>query len=610
MIGILGKTFWPRVEGKPLATAQLRTLTTLCWIAALAGPLMLFLLKGEIDQESNDHAIATVLGIGVFAVFPILIRIGVPRILASYSFVLYAIGLLTYQCFELGGFLSIKAMLFAPIAIVSTFILGWRGGLFSVGITLIALFALFFAGGVAPYADLYGGDTNQVSIDSAIFNVFIGVTLNVVFSASAAALFQREMDRSLKALTKARSEADAANRSKSEFLANMSHEIRTPMNGVIGMAELLQSASLPPREKSFATTIHESGLALLTIVNDILDFSKIEAGKLELDPVPFDFHQAVDDVATLLGSGARQKKIDLSVRYDPSLPKRFIGDAGRLRQILTNLLGNAIKFTHEGSVVISVSGRETGDTALLRIEIDDTGIGIPQQTVATIFDKFTQAESSTTRRFGGTGLGLSITKSLVDAMDGKIGVKSVLGKGSTFWLELDLPIDASTAESSRVDEGSDASISGLRALIVDDLSVNRTILEEALVSVGVEAVSVSSGKDAIDEIMSSGQRGFDVAIIDFQMPVMDGLGLAREIRHVNATNIAIVVLSSVDDDKVRHEFKAIERLEYMTKPARIDEVKRVISGLISAHQIEDRAVGNESVVEPSDGTASVSAQDA
>ena len=256
------------------------------------------------------------------------------------------------------------------------------------------------------------------------------------FAESAASLFK----------------AEAADRAKSEFLANMSHEIRTPMNGVLGMAELLAKTELTPRQKTFTDVIVKSGNALLTIINDILDFSKINAGQLTLDPAPFRLAEAVEDVATLVSARVAEKNLELIVRVDPRLPAFVVGDVGRFRQIVTNLLGNAVKFTEKGHVLIDVGGEVVDGVVQLKVRVEDTGIGIPADKLQNVFEKFAQVDGSSTRRHEGTGLGLAIAARLVDLMGGKIGVESEVGRGSVFWFTAPLPAhqpDAPATKSCR-----------------------------------------------------------------------------------------------------------------------------------------------------------------
>ena len=374
---------------------------------------------------------------------------------------------------------------------------------------------------------------------------------------------------------------------KSEFLANMSHEIRTPMNGVLGMAELLKESELTERQASFANTIYDSGNALLTIINDILDFSKIESGKLELDSAPFNLESVVEDVATLLGVSAREKGIEIMVRLDQHLPGSLIGDAGRLRQILTNLVGNAVKFTHDGTVLIDVDGGVNDGCATLTLKIVDTGIGIPENKIDTIFEMFTQAEGSTTRQYGGTGLGLSITKSLVEAMGGSISANSVYGKGSEFIVQLALPVAVVDAP---LQQRPIANLDGAHVLVVDDNAVNRSILDEKISSWGGVAVLAESGAAALEILRTQTRHPITTAIVDFQMPEMDGIELVEAIQADPALAATkIIVLSSVDASDVVNRFKELGVADLMTKPVRSIWLQGLLAELILDKKIENLA---------------------
>jgi two-component system, sensor histidine kinase and response regulator len=358
-----------------------------------------------------------------------------------------------------------------------------------------------------------------------------------------------------------------ASRAKGEFLASMSHEIRTPMNGVIGMLGLLRQTPLSERQLQFVQIARGSAENLLTVINDILDFSKIEAGKLSIEPIAFDLQNCIEEASEIFAPGVSEKSLELIVQYSADVPRHVIGDPGRVRQVLTNLVSNAIKFTSQGHVLVKLECELRSESSVVvKFSVEDTGVGIPVDKLPILFDKFTQADSSTTRRFGGTGLGLAISKQLCELMGGQVGVRSELGKGSTFWFTLPFNLSDNIAPTLPR-----ATLDGVRVLIVDDNAVNRRVLQEQITNWRMRPAVCASGAEALLALREAiaSKDPYHLAILDYQMPEMDGEMLARAIKaDTSLCETVLIMLTSLGQPDDVNQLKQADVFACLVKPAR------------------------------------------
>jgi len=568
---------WPPViDSNYLDAARKRCLVILSFAAAITGLISgLRNLQASWETYPLQTAIAVIIPL-IFLTCPLLIaRTNNFRAVAIFYLSLAFIGMLMVPLMA-GGMFSRATFFMLPWVVLVTLFLGWKEGI-AAALTVFASYVVLHLTHGAILPSVY-----DISADMISQWLFIGLSLTLLMLTVGAAIFQREMERAAVTLSGARIEAENANRAKSEFLAKMSHEIRTPMNGVLGMAEMLETTALSDQQKLYAKTITASGQSLLTIINDILDLSKIEAGHITLESKPFALKSFFEDIAALFLAQVECKGVAFIVNCDKNLPAAVYGDAGRIRQIVINLVSNALKFTEAGHIKIDVSGAARDDVVDLQIIVEDTGIGIPAGKLEDVFEKFEQVESLTTRRFDGAGLGLAISRQLANAMGGALNVQSVYGEGCRFTLAVTLPVadappEMAVEETPPCASDSETSHERLRVLVAEDNEVNRLVLQTMIDGNRCNVAFAINGQAAVDAFRKG---DFDIVLMDISMPVMDGFAATEEIRkyesETGALRTPVICVSAHAFEDQRHKSAESGMDDYLTKPVNKTALMTVI----------------------------------
>ncbi|MCA9664568.1 MAG: response regulator [Myxococcales bacterium] len=552
-----------------------RLLALTCGSLLFAGPIfaVIYFVLG-----SPLGALLTTIGsvLGVLTVYALRwsgsMKLAANLAVGNLAWLLTALSLIT------GGVDSPPMLWLVTIPLLVTVMHNARSGALWTAIVLVLVMGLYVV-------DRAGLATTQLGVVELHTLWLLGLIGVVLICYVALSLYERTKRETVElvhqrnvALEEAWDSARAASRAKDEFLANVSHEIRTPMNAVIGMTDLLRQTDLTTEQSEYADTIHRSSENLLAIINDILDFSKMEAGRLELHEMSFDLRQVVDDVVELYQGLVQERGLHLEVSIDDDIPLHVAGDAGRIWQVLSNLVNNAIKFTEAGG--LHIDARALDDVPMVRFEISDSGIGVPDERRDRLFEPFAQVDGSMTRRYGGTGLGLAICRSLVEQMGGSIGLLRSSDEGSTFWFEVPLPPATSagdrpqrrSAPLPRVDV-----VAARKVLVVEDNPVNRQVMHAMLDKLGHRVRLTRNGAEALDALEA---ERFDVVLMDCQMPVLDGYAATRALRSKEADgpHVPVVAMTAHALPGERERCLAAGMDDYVAKPIGIEQLQRLING--------------------------------